>query len=82
MEFRRPTAENVELGDYLVEYSNRKFLLLPISRVNPGDVEASIKYDSGGSESSSKAYVDAVILKQNGTYLVGESVNTTSFRIK
>lgn len=72
MEFERPTRENVELGDFLVAQQRRRTRLLEIQRLDSGGISAGDSGDMG--LGITKAYSQSVIIKKDGSYLVGADV--------
>ena len=72
MEFKRPNKDSVDLGDYLV--NNRR--LFPITKIRDLGILC-----RGNFEGVSTRYEMVIILKRDGTYLVGEKVFTGTGRI-
>ena len=68
---RTPTRESVESGDLLVVDMVPGFCLLPIVNIREDKLIADGKYLRGAASSN---YEDAVVLKKDGTYLVGRGV--------
>jgi len=72
MEMRTPDKNNVELGDLLVIEVNNRSVLLPIISILDEGVVASGQYLRGLAK---RPYNEAVILKKDGTYLIGSEVS-------
>ncbi len=73
--FERPTAKNVELGDFLVvDDPHRGSQLAPITRQTETWVYSNCG-NGGGFQSYSRLYANAVIFKKDGSGMyVGEKV--------
>lgn len=80
MEVKRPNKRNIELGDFLVVSSANErdpVEMLEIKAVNSG----TIRGDSpSGHRTSFRKYDNAVVLKKDGTYLVGRKVYAEATR--
>ena len=68
-EFKRPNKDNVEIGDLLVVEGGMNLHTYPIEKVGNDIVVSSV---TGGL--SSTYYKRAIVLKKDGSYLVGEHV--------
>lgn len=66
-EFMRPKKGNVELGDLLIMEANNRMFPVPITGLSNVRISARGSWISGNAK-----YEDAVVLKQDGSYLVGE----------
>jgi len=64
-EFKRPTKDNVELGDFVVREAVRSIILSPVEETDKKAIHAI---------GTSVRYEDAVVLKKDGSYLVGENI--------
>ena len=70
MKFTKPNKDNVELGDFLVaEDSFHVPLIGPITKVNEKEIVAFTTLSA-----YSRSYENAIVLKKDGSYLVGENV--------
>lgn len=67
----RPCKDNVKEGDFLVSgYFNNTSVLLRINKIHDEGISA----DGIVFAAQYRSFKDAVILKKNGSYLVGEEV--------
>ncbi|MBI2572690.1 hypothetical protein HYV86_02430 [Candidatus Woesearchaeota archaeon] len=74
-QFERPTRQNVELGDLLLTGDNQFVIPVPITNIDDTHIYADGVSPGGGCMIGvSRDYGVAIVLKVNGTYLVGEQV--------
>jgi len=74
METKSPNRNNVDLGDLLLATGiHGRSTILPIYRIEDNLVYGRLQDDDNG-HFTSTSYGEAVVLKQDGTYLVGESI--------
>jgi hypothetical protein len=74
MDFERPTRDNVEIGDLLVWMDKGIAFLFPITDTDKSGINVQVRGEGLEEYVGNKPYSEAVILKKDGRYLVGERV--------
>lgn len=68
---QRPNKRNVRLNDFLVvsvDDESKRIDLLRVTQVRDGIISA-----ENGGRLSNRKYADSLVLKQDGTYLIGKN---------